>query len=90
MKEFDSIRADGILYNWKASLIGGKLKAPKLEVWVPPMEGVFNFNVDGVARSKPSLAGIGWLFAIVVVMRLLCFLNTWALWNPMRRRFWLF
>lgn len=27
--------------------------------WVPPLGSDFKFNVDGVARGKPDLVGVG-------------------------------
>ena len=57
--EFDSSKIDGVLHNWEASLLCGVKKAKKVFFWAPPIGGVLKFNVNGAARGKPDLAGIG-------------------------------
>lgn len=57
--EYDCTRVAGILHEWEGSLQVGSSKKPKFKMWVPPREDVFKFNVDGVDRGKPRLAGIG-------------------------------
>lgn len=34
-------------------------KLRKRVSWCPPPDGILKFNVEGVARGKPKLAGIG-------------------------------
>lgn len=52
--EFESLRMDGVLHNWEASLFCG---IKKVVSWVPCTGGMLKF-VDGAARWK--LVGRHW------------------------------
>lgn len=58
-KEIQNFNLDLLISNWKPCMVGGSFKATKYEWWSPPPEGVFKFNVGGVARGKLGPTGIG-------------------------------
>ena len=58
-KEFADIKIDNIMHSWGGCLkLGGFKKKMKVCQCLPPYR-VLKFNVDGAAKGKPSLAGIG-------------------------------
>lgn len=58
-KEFVNLSLDHIIHNWEACMSCGPCKLRKRVSWCPPPDGILKFNVDGVTRGKPKLAGIG-------------------------------
>lgn len=59
LKVFDSLRVDSFLHNWKAAIGFRILRVPKIVSWAPPYGGKLKFNMDGAAKGKPGLAGVG-------------------------------
>lgn len=59
---FGCIRVQGILHNWEVSLLCGSPKVRTKRHWVPTPIDSFKFNVDGAAREKSRLIGIGGVF----------------------------
>lgn len=57
-EEFDSLRVNGIMHNWEASLLCMFQKESILLYWSPPF-GQLKFNVDGAAKGKSFPAGVG-------------------------------
>lgn len=79
---------EGILYNWEAFMSWGSCKSKTVARWLPRSIGVFKFNVDDAAKSKPGLAGLlrnndGGLFWI-------CSLRILVLRITVRRKSWPF
>lgn len=71
-KQVHHDKGDDILFNWEACMIfckwyfvqlGGlyvlQFKEDEEHLLVCPLSGVLKFNVDGAAKGKPGLAGIG-------------------------------
>lgn len=58
-KEFSTVRFDNVLHNWEAVLACGLHIVWRLMSWVPPLDGALKFSVDGEARGKPGLIGVG-------------------------------
>lgn len=59
-KEFSTVRFDNVLHNWEAVLGCGLHIVRRSMSWVPPpLDGALKFSVDGEARGKPGLIGIG-------------------------------
>lgn len=55
--EFDSLKVEGILHNWEASLLCGLSKDRRVLHCTPPPVVTVNLNVGGVTRGKLGLAG---------------------------------
>lgn len=50
---------DDFLCNWVVCMSSRPAKVKKIDVWSPPSFRCLKFNVDGAARGKPRLVGIG-------------------------------
>lgn len=57
--KFDSLRVEGVMHNWEASLSCGVNKVKKVVHWVPSIVGALKFNVDGATKGKRGPAGNG-------------------------------
>lgn len=59
-KEFNGFELDSIIHNCEACLNCGNSKVKKPVSWCPPH--FLKFNIDGAARGKPVVEGIGGVF----------------------------
>lgn len=89
-EDFDSLKVEGIIHNWEASLYCRRVKEKILVSWIPPREVVLKFHVDGEARGKLDPAGIGGVLRNHLGVVLAIFSIRWEGWSSMRQRCWLF
>lgn len=57
-KEFDSLKVEGILHNWEASLLCALSKDRRVLHCTPPPVVTLKLNIGGVTRGKLGPAGI--------------------------------
>lgn len=88
--EFESLRVDGVLRNWEASLFCGVKKMRKVFSWAPPSEGVLKFNVDGTTGGNLGQRVLVGCFTIVKALCCLYSQSMWVVWSLMRPRLLLF
>lgn len=58
-KECSDQNVENFLQNWDDCLKMGASKKKKKVPWCCPPFGTLEFNVDGAARGKPELVGVG-------------------------------
>lgn len=58
--------------------------------WVPPLGSDFKFNVDGVARGKPDLVGVGGVLRNGLGNVLVLFSKNVGCMESNERRWWPF
>lgn len=90
-KEFDSFTLDCIILNWEDCMFCGPSKLRRVVSWCPLPISFFKFNVDGVTKGNPGLAGIDDVLRNSKRETLFMFFKNVGVINLMRRRclwFW--
>ena len=72
------MRFDDVFHNWEATLYCGPCMSKRIKSWIPPLEGVLKFDVDGVTRDNTRSVqyfGVGFFFFFFF---LFCFVFCWG------------